>query len=52
MTCDPNNQTLAIEQCAGLGVPDDQISCNDVESGNCIPGTLVHGECKYDGGDC
>eukprot|EP00956_Cyclotella_meneghiniana_P023764 scaffold46873_cov36-Cyclotella_meneghiniana.AAC.1 len=50
MTCDPNNQTLAIEQCAGLGVPDAQIRCSDVESRYCIPGTFVHGECKHDSG--
>ena len=23
MTCDPNNRTLVLEQCAGLAIPDD-----------------------------
>eukprot|EP00956_Cyclotella_meneghiniana_P037517 scaffold140006_cov39-Cyclotella_meneghiniana.AAC.1 len=46
MTCDdPYNRTLVLEQCAGLGVPDNQIYCSRQTTSDCIDSTLLDGEC-------
>ena len=46
MTCDdPNNRTQVLEQCAGLGIPDDQIGCSIRDVDRCIDSTVLDAEC-------
>ena len=46
MTCDdPYDQTLVLEQCAGLGIPDNQISCFYSYTSFCIDSTVLDAEC-------
>eukprot|EP00956_Cyclotella_meneghiniana_P022839 scaffold43600_cov36-Cyclotella_meneghiniana.AAC.1 len=45
MTCDdPYNRTLVLEQCAGLGISDDDIHCARISASDCIDSTLLDGE--------
>ena len=43
-TCDPNNMTLALEQCAGLGIQYEHIGCGFLSLALCTPGT-GQGQC-------
>ena len=50
MTCDdPYDQTLVLEQCAGLGITDNQIGCSGWNADRCIDSTILDAECEISG---
>eukprot|EP00956_Cyclotella_meneghiniana_P035358 scaffold114268_cov37-Cyclotella_meneghiniana.AAC.8 len=50
ITCDdPNNRTQVLEQCAGLGIPDNQIGCSGWDADRCIDSTILDAECEISG---
>ena len=47
MTCDdPDNRTQVLEQCAVLGIPDNQIGCYAYDTDRCIGSTILDAECN------
>ena len=46
MTCDdPDNPTQVLEQCAGLGIPEERIACSGWALDRCIDSTILDAEC-------
>ena len=46
MTCDdPDNRTQVLEQCAGLGIPEERIACSGWALDRCIDSTILDAEC-------